>query len=377
MLLLNGFAFEVDRVGAEHEARETLARWTARGLRFSTDGAGRRCFDPVEVWHFFKRQGLEGRDSFWEHRFVRTARSHVKRFADTAGDSLAVTLRRTIAVDAPAGKPLRLRVPAPLGAVRRVDDVVDILGLDEARVIASEGRLEVRGTARGDRTVTIGATHAVPRAFVSVDAPDPLHLSPSEGLIVVSDEIRRLAVRLAGTAPRDEIAVRAFWDHLIANFGCGPMHYDQIDPRAPCDWIVDTGWFDCQLASVLFTALCRAAGIPARVVGGYFVYPAAPTNHFWAEAWLDGQGWLPFDFICWDLSSGGRDDAWTDHFFGRIDARMVCERLPLEFVGAIGTRVPPAWRVVQTSASGGVRIDLEGLDGAAVTSDLVRAAFHA
>jgi transglutaminase-like putative cysteine protease len=55
----------------------------------------------------------------------------------------------------------------------------------------------------------------------------------------------------------------------------------------------------CQDYSHLFIACCRALGIPARYVSGYFYSgPDADQEvamHAWAEAWVDRMGWLSFD----------------------------------------------------------------------------------
>jgi hypothetical protein len=51
----------------------------------------------------------------------------------------------------------------------------------------------------------------------------------------------------------------------------------------------------------VFCALCRATGIPTRFVGAS-IFPAKSTSpfqdhghHRWAETWLPGHGWTPFD----------------------------------------------------------------------------------
>jgi transglutaminase-like putative cysteine protease len=53
----------------------------------------------------------------------------------------------------------------------------------------------------------------------------------------------------------------------------------------------------CQDKTHLFIAAARAAGIPARYVVGYLMDAEAPLaeTHAWAEAHLDGLGWVGFD----------------------------------------------------------------------------------
>lgn len=55
----------------------------------------------------------------------------------------------------------------------------------------------------------------------------------------------------------------------------------------------------CQDQSHVFIAAARLLGIPARYVVGYLRDPERPDDehdaHAWAEAWLDGLGWVGFD----------------------------------------------------------------------------------
>jgi hypothetical protein len=197
------------------------------------------------------------------------------------------------------------------------------------------------------------------------------YLRPREGLIVISKKVRELAQVLAPTGTDTAKAVRKFWDYMLDELNCGAMHYDQVCADAPCDTVLETGWYDCQLGSALFIALCRAQNIPARLVGGHLLYHHAPTNHYWAEVWLDATGWTPFDFLSWDLSLGGGDPAWRNAFFGRVDSRMITQLMPFEFTGAIGVSIPPAWHTLQTSKDNGVEISLLAVDATPVYSDHV------
>lgn len=55
----------------------------------------------------------------------------------------------------------------------------------------------------------------------------------------------------------------------------------------------------CQDVTHIFIAAARAAGIPARYVGGHFFRADGVTvqeaGHAWAEAHVDGLGWVGFD----------------------------------------------------------------------------------
>ncbi len=53
----------------------------------------------------------------------------------------------------------------------------------------------------------------------------------------------------------------------------------------------------CQDRAHLFAAACRFLEVPARYVVGYLHDPDAPLGetHAWAEAWVQGLGWVGFD----------------------------------------------------------------------------------
>lgn len=54
----------------------------------------------------------------------------------------------------------------------------------------------------------------------------------------------------------------------------------------------------CQDHAHVFISAARLIGIPARYVNGYFLsgtIAPAEAHHAWAEAWVDGLGWVGFD----------------------------------------------------------------------------------
>ena len=54
----------------------------------------------------------------------------------------------------------------------------------------------------------------------------------------------------------------------------------------------------CQDHAHVFISAARALGVPARYVNGYFLsgtLAPAEAHHAWAEAWVDGLGWVGFD----------------------------------------------------------------------------------
>jgi hypothetical protein len=389
-LMLQGWVYEMDSETAAQGSRKALEGWTRLGLKFRRTANGERLFDPVEVSNFMKHACLNDRDGFWTERVVPTSRRLVADSAAPGPSGLSTAKDQRFEVDfsrtfnlrsVATGSRLRLRAPLPLSGDHLCDLQVTPFtdSAEEHQIDRGPGRLELRMVAAGQAEVILGAKLSFTARFQescrgqgAAEPDTSLYLHRREGLIVVSERVEALAQSLAGAGASSLEAVRAFWDYLNRELICGALHYDQIDATSPCDWILDSGWFDCQTGSSLLAALCRARGIPARVVGGYLLYRRAPTIHYWAEVWLKDQGWTPFDLLNWELSPGGRDPKWRDHFFGRVDYRMTTQRLPREFTGALGVPLPEAWFLFQVAKQGGVEVSILDLSGRPVYADLVR-----
>ena len=84
---------------------------------------------------------------------------------------------------------------------------------------------------------------------------------------------------------------------------------------------------DSYTLAMMFTALARKAGIPARPVAGFFILEdKRAVKHFWAEFYIEKFGWVPVDPA---LGHGGIygnqlviDNPET-YYFGNLDNRHV------------------------------------------------------
>jgi hypothetical protein len=396
MMLYQGWAFEVRagaRAAAEREARATLNRLVAMGLpHYQTEGVAPR-FDPAEVDNFVKWAGIERGDPTWGERYVATTRRLVgeTRLGGALGDApsstrrcpqrYAVTLRRTFNLaDWCPGDRVRLRLPLPLE-----DAALDQLRIrflppveGSAKPDVAPGRLDtlIEVPACGEMTIGVKAVFtarlsASAKSSVALSREEvDLYTRPNEGLIKVNERVNALAANLAGTESDLLTIVRRYWTFMLSRLSHGTIHHNELDPARPVDWALEHGWCDCQVGSALLVALCRARGIPSRLVCGYLLYETAPAFHCWLEIWVEGVGWAPFDLLSWDLSAGGRDEGWRDYFFGRINHRMAVERPPRLFGGAGSVRLPRAWHRLYALEGLGTTIAFHALDtGALVFRD--------
>ncbi len=116
---------------------------------------------------------------------------------------------------------------------------------------------------------------------------------------------RALAAQWRAADPRPEALVR----RALALFGQEAFAYTLQPPllgeHAVDDFLFGSRRGFCEHFASAFVVLMRAAGVPARVVGGYQGGEANPVDgylavrqsdaHAWAEVWLAGEGWRRVD----------------------------------------------------------------------------------
>lgn len=95
---------------------------------------------------------------------------------------------------------------------------------------------------------------------------------------------------------------------ILYNFVIGRLYYDwdRAEDRNYPLWyateILETGSGVCADYAILYTALLRSVGIPARLAAGIPVFvilyeegQEIDVGHAWVEVKLPGNGWVPFD----------------------------------------------------------------------------------
>jgi hypothetical protein len=366
---------------ASAEADQALGALLANGLPHATDTAGEPLLDPADVFNTLTWAGQNGEDNLWRRRRMIAivndlgARSRTTVGRADGASAFRLSSSRTFDLTGCArGQAITLRLPLPLdGPDHR------LIGLDASACRTSgagarvaDGRLETRFVFTGETKVTLAADIelAAGDGPCHVGGLDDEHrrlwLRPMEGFAMVTPRMAALAEHLAGSK-RDQDAVSAFWDHLIRSFCLGVVRYDAFRPETALDWALDHGWFDCQIGCALLVALCRARGIPARLVGGNFLYRTYPSNHFWAEVWLEDEGWRSIDLTSWSLSLGGELRDWRDRFFLRLEPRLVTQRMPRQITGPSSIKFPQRWQMLQMQTSDGLSIGYTDVESGALT----------
>lgn len=106
--------------------------------------------------------------------------------------------------------------------------------------------------------------------------------------IEVDSEIRSLARIIIGGEDNPYRQAKLIYDWIVANCEFVPGGYGEPNAKSICR----SRQGDCTQYSLLFTALCRAIGIPARTLTCEWL---TGGKHVLAEFFLQGYGWVPVD----------------------------------------------------------------------------------
>lgn len=118
--------------------------------------------------------------------------------------------------------------------------------------------------------------------------PEVARFTRSEPWIELTPEIRAKAAEIAGAERNPARRARRIFDWVVSR-----MRYEYPDVAnrgAAKSFRALKG--DCGEYSVVFAALCRSAGIPARTVTCCWL---TGSGHQWAEVFLPPYGWVPAD----------------------------------------------------------------------------------
>ena len=85
-----------------------------------------------------------------------------------------------------------------------------------------------------------------------------------------------------------------------------------------CEKLLRVRRGDCGVQAMLFVAMCRLAGVPARWQSGWATFPANWNMHDWAEIYVAPWGWLPVD-VSYGLKPSD-DPAVREFYFGHQDS---------------------------------------------------------
>lgn len=175
-------------------------------------------------------------------------------------------------------------------------------------------RRKISGLADSSKAGLMTDAHR--RAFASELRLDEKHME-------VTSKIKIIASDLAGDEKNPVLVAKRFFDYVIDKSD----HYSKFGPMPKGKCLGDAmeclaGTGDCCTDQhALFIALCRARGIPCRLMYGSRLKPENagkdhdPGYRCWPNFFAPGLGWVPLDISSADTAPAGRAAEW----FGGLD----------------------------------------------------------
>ena len=251
----------------------------------------------------------------------------------TIGGLLTLKLEKETEAKKLDGKPVDLMpitaiyVDKRLGLARNVDALkLEMTGLGDFKVPTSHRQVVTAG--KNSSEVELLRDFRVEKGTPLTEKQKMHYTRTTPRLQCDQEQVKNLAKKIVGEE-KDALAAakkieRWVYENLTKSYS------DNADTALE---VLDRKAGDCTEHSLLFVALARAAGVPAREVGGLAYVPDEKPMfgwHAWAEV-HDGHQWVSVD-PTWGqvyvdgthlkMSTGDRDLAWTN-VMGTLKMKVV------------------------------------------------------
>jgi len=149
----------------------------------------------------------------------------------------------------------------------------------------------------------------------------------TDALVPADNEaVKKLCTKISGKEKNPWLKAKLIYDYMCDNFSIeSKVRNSDSDPLD----LIKKGKGDAYDFAVIYTALLRAAEIPAYTDGGVLVNQDLQSqSHWWCEFYIDKVGWIPVDPA---LGAGLEYKRWTDsdvtdekaYYFGNMDSHHI------------------------------------------------------
>ena len=331
-----------------------FARWDAQGLLERMDIDGKRLYFNRTGSNLF-RVSAEARarradpKPFTASPLESTNQHHRDAVeAARAAHSDSVLPRRmrivqSLVVDAdavPAGETVRAWIPYPRAIPGQQDDIRYVASEPAAHRIAPESTLQrtvyfEKPAVAGKKTefqvtydVTISARHfevdadkVVPAEITPELAPFVAERAPH---IVFTDDLRAFSRQVVGDEKNPWRIAQKLYAAVDRIPWAGAREYSTIPNIS--DYALHAGHADCGQQTLLFMALLRLNGIPARWQSGMMFADDGKQQtywnlHDWGQLYIAPYGWMPMDVTFGRLDDA--DPAVAGFYLGGLDGYRI------------------------------------------------------
>lgn len=149
-------------------------------------------------------------------------------------------------------------------------------------------------------------------------APTKEDLEPQLPHLAFTPYLTALAKELVGDEVIPVRQAKRFYDFIT-----GKVLYSYVRPyqliEHGAEYAAVNLRGDCGIQALLFIALCRITGIPARWQSGLYAAPGDEGSHDWAWFYTETWGWLPADCSFGGAGRRGGNAERREFYFGNLD----------------------------------------------------------
>jgi tetratricopeptide (TPR) repeat protein len=196
-----------------------------------------------------------------------------------------------------------LQVALPKGNLPYQSVAVQVKGAKKSRVVKGDANDEVLLWPDGKKPIQLITKVTVEpvsykaklaKAGGSMPASARAFLGASEGFDPNSSALKKIAAEVKSKDSVETVRNILRWLQKNIKYKEESSNITKLDFKS-VDEIVERGHAECRGYTMLFAALCRSAGVPARPVWGVVFLPKSFTSHNWDEVYIAGVGWVPVD----------------------------------------------------------------------------------
>jgi tetratricopeptide (TPR) repeat protein len=180
---------------------------------------------------------------------------------------------------------------------------VQVKGAKSHRIVKSEANDVLRVVPDGDKpfqvitkvTVTPVCYKAkLMKSGGTLPLDARAYLGTSDFIDPSSPTLKKIAAKVKGKNSVETVKNILAWLQKNVEYKQETASVAKLDFKS-LDEILQRGHAECRGYTLLFVALCRAAGVPARPVWGVLFLPKGFASHNWDEVYVAGIGWVPVD----------------------------------------------------------------------------------
>jgi Transglutaminase-like superfamily len=261
----------------------------------------------------------------------------VKNSKGVTGKPVKMKFTYTLTVDAdavPAGELVRCWLPFPREGNIRQQDVKLLSTSQEDYILAPPSQMH--RTLYMQKPAVDGAPTVFEISFSTTTRPQWYDLENAEirpydkdaesykkytaerdPHLLFTSAVQELSEKIIGSEQDPYQKSKKIFNFITDNYPWASAREYSTIQNIP-DYVIANKHGDCGQVTLLFMALARYNGIPARWQSGWMLHPGSVNLHDWCEIYFEGLGWVPVD------QSFGRQQVENpevqNFFLGGLDA---------------------------------------------------------